>query len=69
MFIVFFLVGMIIAGNLAYAGLVRNQLSVSRAKVLTGTPAKVIGIICLVIFLALFAAVVWTGWMMTTRNT
>jgi len=57
MFAAFFLIGIVVSASLAYAGLVRGQLQFSKSKTLTGTTSKVIGTICLLLALALTAAV------------
>lgn len=58
MFAVFFLAGILIAGSLAYAGLVRGQLPLSKSKMLTGGTAKAIGLACLLLCLAMAAGIV-----------
>lgn len=58
MFAIFFLAGIIVAGSLAYAGLVRGQLPLSKERMLTGRTAKIIGYACLLLCLALSVGVV-----------
>ncbi len=59
MFIAFFGAGLVVSLSLAYAGLVRRELSISKNSKATGTTAKVIGLCCLGISIALLAAIAW----------
>jgi hypothetical protein len=59
MFAVFFLAGVIVSGALAYSGLVRGQLQLSKSKTITGTGAKIIGSLCALFALTLVGGVVW----------
>jgi len=53
MIAVFLLAGVFIAGSIAWAGLVRGSLSASKNKEITGSPAKIIGLLCLLLSLGM----------------
>ena len=58
MFVIFFLVGIIVSGSLAYAGLVRGELAISSTKKATGKNAKIIGTCCLIFALVLLVGAI-----------
>jgi hypothetical protein len=58
MFAIFFVAGIIVAGALAYNGLVRGQLQFSKTQTLRGRSAKIAGFACLALCVALLGAIV-----------
>ncbi|MCU0689440.1 MAG: hypothetical protein MUE97_06855 [Phycisphaerales bacterium] len=67
MFLAMFLVGLIVAAPLAWAGLVRGRLQVSKTTVWEGRRARLAGAFALAFILCLLGLVVWLQ-LQTTRR-
>jgi hypothetical protein len=55
--VAFFVAGIVLSGGLAYSGLVKGRLPVSKTANLTGRAAKVVGSVCLAFCVALLGAI------------